>query len=96
MSLEPSTSTVLRPRLGDNIYHLDKTKQSIRLLSIDVESEDTISCQLHVDNLKKCSPFIAVSYTWGTERPTKVILLNGVETEVRMNLYKLLQQLLRD
>jgi Heterokaryon incompatibility protein (HET) len=30
------------------------------------------------------------------QRPTKVILLNGVEIEVRMNLYELLQQLLRD
>lgn len=94
----PAKRVLLRAILGGNIYHpLDKTKGSIRLLSINVKSEDTINCQLHVvDNLEECPPFIAVSYTWGAERPTRAIVLNGVEIEIRMNLYELLQQLLRD
>jgi hypothetical protein len=98
MYLKPSASALLRAETGDNVYSpLDKTKQSIRVLSIDVNSKGSISCQLHVVNdLKECPPYIAVSYTWGAESPTKAILLNGSEIEIRMNLYGLLQQLLQD
>ena len=98
MSREPSPSTPIQTTENSNLYFpLDKAKQSIRLLSIDAESEDIIRCQLHtVQNLKGCQTFIAVSYTWGAEEPTKAILLNGIEVKIRMNLYELLQQLLQD
>lgn len=99
MALEPSIMHS-QVEMENSIYtSLDNTKwkRSIRLLSIDTKSEDIMNCELRViRDLEFCPPYIAVSYCWGPETPVKTILLNGVKVDIRMNLYELLQQLVRD
>jgi hypothetical protein len=84
--------------MANDIYcPLDRTKRAMRLLSIDTKFEEIMSCQLHVvEDIEICPEYIAVSYVWGPETPIKTIFLNGVKIDIRMNLYDLLRQLVRD
>lgn len=70
------------------------SSNNIRLLKIldDNLSDDTepISCELHLASLDES--YVALSYMWGEEAASKIILLNGRPFLVRQNLWDFLHQ----
>ncbi|QDS68431.1 hypothetical protein FKW77_010798 [Venturia effusa] len=88
-----------------HIYRsLDRTNNSIRLISIHRETNGPIHGQLHNYAFDSCPPFIALSYTWDSSpedwmpcpktRNSRNIILDGEDFEVRNNLHLALNMIL--
>jgi hypothetical protein len=73
----------------------------IRVLELLSDREDDpkgdyeIACRLHTISLGDRTPFVAVSYVWGSATDTQDIILDGDVFAVRTNLYQLLQKMAR-
>jgi hypothetical protein len=80
-----------------SIYEpLGSSESSLRLLAVDESPTGEVSLQLlRFSDLEKTPPFIAVSYTWGSLSPTKIIHINGLAVGVRENLYNFIANLPR-
>jgi hypothetical protein len=71
------------------------SSNKIRLLEIFDESEGKpISCALHVAS--QDDTYVALSYMWGDEPPTRSITLNGQPFSIRQNLWDFLHQRRQD
>jgi hypothetical protein len=73
---------------------LDFTRKQIRVLELCGATDGVIRCKLRTvemghDNRSR-TPYRALSYTWGPEKPTHPILINDQVFEVRQNLYDFL------
>ncbi|TLD18843.1 hypothetical protein E2P81_ATG01571 [Venturia nashicola] len=69
----------------------DNTK-SLRLLSFQAPDGVVTGKLEEFDDVKNCTPFIALSYGWGDDLSTQDIELNGSPFPVRRNLYDFLLQ----
>ena len=80
-----------------NVYNkLDPSKKEIRLLKLDPASDfgnnkGWITCSLETAFLEQSPDFDALSYTWGSPKPTATIKLNGKKIRIRSNLYDVLK-----
>jgi hypothetical protein len=71
---------------------LDHKMHSIRLVEIQRDDNEMVSCILHNFNtLINCPPYTALSYTWGPDHPHQDIRVNGALFEVRENLWHALR-----
>lgn len=63
-------------------------ERMVRLLTVRrYDSQDPLHCSLNTALLDDLPNFIALSYTWGEEQPTKEIFVNGFRFMIRRNLY---------
>jgi hypothetical protein len=67
--------------------------RAFRVLTVLPKKTDPIECSLENATLQSASECYALSYTWGTELPTKAILLDGRSFIVRPNLWYFLKRL---
>ncbi|PMD33948.1 HET-domain-containing protein [Hyaloscypha variabilis F] len=75
---------------------LDTTKFEIRVITLHPGIQtDQIHCSMtHIATNRGSKPrYTALSYTWGTPESPKSILLNGVQVQVRENLWQALYHL---
>lgn len=81
----------LRLELGTEIRVLEL------LYNYEDEPKDDfeVACRLHTITLGDGTPFVAISYVWGSASETRDILLDGGAFAVRTNLYRLLQKMVR-
>jgi hypothetical protein len=70
---------------------LDSEKHQIRLLKLRNSSEDTVDYRLITFDFESAPSCVALSYTWGDERPTGSVSIDGKEFEIRMNLLNFLR-----
>lgn len=93
---------VLPPYSRGDIYKdLDATPIGfeIRILKIHVDDgdgdgdDDNINCSLETVTLATAPPFHALSYCWGDRSEMKTILINGIQVEIRNNLWEALLHL---
>lgn len=88
----PSTNSTSFQRHVSCYTNLERSKQEIRLFTITPCMLPTsgIELKLQTFDIAACPPYIALSYTWGSEVSTsnQVISLNGAEIPVRENLYR--------
>jgi hypothetical protein len=69
---------------------LDFKKHQIRLLQLRANSEYASDYQLKIFDYKSAPPYVAISYTWGPEKPTAFITIDGKSFEIRLNLLNFL------
>ncbi|KAH7123192.1 heterokaryon incompatibility protein-domain-containing protein [Dactylonectria macrodidyma] len=63
-----------------------------RLLIIEsAEASQVISCRLEHHEINSCASYEAISYTWGDEKSTKSMHVNGKRFHLRPNLFSALQ-----
>ena len=75
---------------------LPSDRPSFRLLELDLscgEEEAAIHATMRNFNFNNAPEYEALSYTWGTEKNSEVILLNGRWIPVTSNLHAALQQI---
>ncbi|KAE9378955.1 HET-domain-containing protein, partial [Stipitochalara longipes BDJ] len=73
--------------------HLDSTKSEIRIINLRPGvAPSPVECTLeHVPMAHKSrKTYRALSYTWGPLEPTKLLSLDGIQIEVRDNLWQAL------
>jgi hypothetical protein len=97
-----SPSSQYRYNIDDHISTLygeaplDASRRQIRLLILHVgEWEHPICCHLSSVSLGSKPDYEALSYTWGTDKKTRDITINGRPFPVRKNLYTILKRLRR-
>lgn len=65
---------------------------AIRLLRIhDGGTSTQVKCSLEIYNYNSCPGYWALSYTWGPETPSHIILVNGRRFRVRQNLFNFMK-----
>ncbi|KAK0627192.1 heterokaryon incompatibility protein-domain-containing protein [Immersiella caudata] len=64
-----------------------------RLLRVHSKKMSTISCEMFHAPLANAPPYIAISYTWGDPRVTRLIKVDAVELAVTTSLYGALDAL---
>jgi hypothetical protein len=76
-----------------NYEALDLAKKSIRLLRIQARrTEGPICCELAHSDLDEHPEFIALSYTWDRGDKHSFVKCNGVDFQVRINLWNFLDR----
>lgn len=66
---------------------LDNPSSQIRLIEILSQSPDErVSCKLHTVSLDEKPYYICLSYVWGDQSVTEEILIDGIPTQVTVNL----------
>ena len=75
---------------------LDSKTDSIRLLEILDHKAGTIVCRFHRVCLEDAPGYTALSYTWGSAKEAKELLIDGTRVFVRQNVWNFLQQTRRD
>lgn len=75
---------------------LDFETNVIRLLEILDDNNDIIVCKFHQVSLENVPSYTALSYTWGSARDSKKILIDGVLVPVRKNIWNFLKQTRKD
>jgi hypothetical protein len=70
---------------------LDLNMYQIRLLRRCNPSENTMDYQLTTFDFDERPPYVALSYTWGEERPTAFVNIEGKKFEIRINLFNFLK-----
>ena len=58
---------------------LDSEKHQIRLLKLRNSSEDTVDYRLITFDFESAPSYVALSYTWGDERPTGFVSIDSKE-----------------
>jgi hypothetical protein len=78
---------------GESYKHqpLDPKKHQIRLLKLRNSSEHTMDYCLTTFDFEFAPSFVALSYTWGDERPTGSVSIDGKKLEIRINLLNFLR-----
>lgn len=72
---------------GNPLYNpLNVSESEIRLLRVDNDPGQPISCRLETVSLSKAPPYTALSYVWGDENVTETISLDGQDVPVTTNL----------
>ncbi|KAJ2975688.1 hypothetical protein NQ176_g5384 [Zarea fungicola] len=72
---------------GSPLYSpLDVSRSEIRLLRVENDPGQSISCRLETVPLSKAPPYTALSYVWGDENLTETISLDGQDVPVTANL----------
>ncbi|KAK4950930.1 hypothetical protein LTR10_010923 [Elasticomyces elasticus] len=66
---------------------LDLEKREIRLITVGLNKNNDVACQLSVISLDSGVVYTALSYVWGTEEPTECIWVDGYPFMIRRNLY---------
>lgn len=70
---------------------LDEQRRQIRLLTLhDTNEAGDLYLTLATISLADEPPYVALSYMWGTDRPTHTITVNGSPYKIRRNLYDFL------
>jgi hypothetical protein len=72
---------------------LDASKSEIRIINLKPGTASSpLQCALqHVPTANKSrASYKALSYTWGAPEPTKILLLDGIQIQVRENLWQAL------
>ncbi|KAH7256186.1 heterokaryon incompatibility protein-domain-containing protein [Fusarium tricinctum] len=66
-----------------------------RLLTINPSQHESsiISCTMQNHEMTRCPPYEAMSYTWGDDKATETILVNGGHFALRPNLFSALKSL---
>ncbi len=75
---------------------LDSTKSEIRIIILKPSTVSMpLECTLqHASNSNKSrASYKALSYTWGLPEPTKILSLNGIQIQVRENLWQALHHI---
>lgn len=66
----------------------EAASHAIRLLRIHSGDADTqLSCSLETFSFDTCHDYWALSYTWGPETPSHIILVNNQRFRIRQNLF---------
>jgi hypothetical protein len=92
-------SRISKPLVNDiasssSLYAPLTSANSIRILSIQSGNpEDFISCNLREVDLKEWPKYCALSYVWGDAGDTVLVLCNGQEIKVTVNLAHALRRL---
>jgi hypothetical protein len=73
----------------------DEPQNTIRLLEVHPEKSNLIRCSLKFAVIDDSLSFSALSYKWGDEEADEVIMINGLQFQVRRNLWALLKRLQR-
>jgi hypothetical protein len=70
-------------------------RNEIRILTLlaSNDHEAQIQCELKKVSLEEKPEYVALSYPWGTQKPTHAILVNGQEFSATSNLQDALQHL---
>lgn len=87
---------MLKPAPMQTIYEpLDRQTDAVRVLVLQPASADSteVECHLTAVSLANKPAYESLSYTWGSEPPSKSILVNGQSFPVRKNLYTALVNL---
>lgn len=76
---------------------LDSQGRDIRILTIlpriDAPKESLVCCRLKTISFDDIPSYIALSYTWGPEEPTAIIIVDNQLVRVRENLKNALQNI---
>ncbi|KAF2710382.1 hypothetical protein K504DRAFT_533336 [Pleomassaria siparia CBS 279.74] len=70
---------------------LDVKKHQIRLLKLRNPPEHTMDHRLVTFDFESAPSYVALSYTWGEERPTGSVRIDGKRFEIRTNLLNFLR-----
>lgn len=73
-------------------HQLDPSTTNIRLLELLDTGTEVIACRFHIENLDRCPPYFALSYTWGVEDDGYKIDIGGYGFLVRKTLRDFLSQ----
>ncbi|KAK5744140.1 hypothetical protein LTR17_002170 [Elasticomyces elasticus] len=66
-------------------------KRQIRLVTVELNEENEVACHLSVVSLDDNPVYTALSYVWGTEKPTYRIWVDDCPFLIRRNLYDYLR-----
>lgn len=80
--------------MGTPQYHYSSLPGQgwFRLLIIEpAEASQGISCRLEHHEIDSCTSYEAISYTWGDEKSTESMLVNGKRFHLRPNLFSAFQ-----
>jgi hypothetical protein len=80
------SDSVRPPVLRGFVTPLDFSRFQTRFLSIIPERSVEISCELRVESLIRTPEYVALSYHWGDQAPTRRIFLDGRATKVTASL----------
>jgi hypothetical protein len=73
---------------------LDPSRFEIRTVTVAPgKFEDDVSCQLQIVSLYENPSYEALSYAWGSHRPTRKVFINGIRHQVSENLESALRHL---
>jgi hypothetical protein len=78
--------------MGYPHHPLDPSSDQIRLLRVRRWANYRLRFSIDIFSLRKAPQYTALSYTWGPEKPTFNIKINGKDFEVRENLQNFLEQ----
>ena len=67
-----------------------------RFIQLEFAEDGILESTLRVATLSQVREFEALSYTWGPDKPTENIFLNGYAFEIRRNLWQALKTILSD
>lgn len=70
---------------------LDTKKHQIRLLKLRAKPEYTVDYHLTTFDYESTPSYIALSYTWGPEKPTAFVTIGGKALEIRLNVFEFLR-----
>jgi len=71
----------------------DKNDKEIRLLQF--YNRGNTKFRFMAFPIEKAPPYIALSYTWGTDSPAQSVQIDGIQTPVRENLWEALSMIER-
>jgi hypothetical protein len=75
---------------------LDYNSPSSRFIHFSRDQTGTFHGKLYCYRLDKCPPYLALSYVWGSEESSEIILINGHEITIRRNLWNFLVHVFED
>jgi hypothetical protein len=95
---EPASSTELHITHETGNMYTRIPPTSIRLLEISSQAVsclgiETVACQMMLVESSNAPPYTALSYTWGSDKKTRPILLNNKLTAITKNLYLALKHI---
>ena len=92
---EDVLSIIYAPSIPSGLYPTLESYE-VRLLTILSVEGIEVTCRLDTYPSWRAPAYDALSYCWGEDEGTTLITCNGVELEIRKNLHKALQYLLKD
>jgi len=79
--------------MGDSYEYIPLNDNEIRLIQIMPGAEsEPVSLKIHHTSLEDLPRYAAVSYSWGTDAPDKVLTVDGKSIAIRPNLDALLRE----
>ena len=88
LNLKLSKLSLLRTNKRESYKYKRLPKDSIRLLTVLLRDDASPAIQLETYSRDRAPDFDALSYTWGEDTSTSVILCNKLQLTIRTNLFE--------